>query len=86
MNTETIQKLIKCVKIIEGYGHFKEGQDGHRALEILEEELLKELTLKNPLGFCPHCDQPICKEARAVEDAVTCLTGHIIPKSAVRKY
>ena len=86
MNAETIRKLINCVNIIKGYGHFKEGQDGYRALEILEKELLNELQIQNPLGYCPHCDASICKESAEVIGSVVCYTGHVVPKNSVRKY
>jgi hypothetical protein len=86
MNTDTIRKLLNCKRIIEGYGHFREGQDGYQALEIIEQELIKELVFKCPLGYCPHCEAPIIKSSMTVADAVICRSGHIIPKSTVRKF
>ena len=82
-----LRRARKCVGIIEGYSHFREGQDGFAALLELRkfvDELEGELC---PYGYCPHCgSRGVDRQfkGRAEGDNDTCEKGHVYPSRAAR--
>lgn len=84
LSPEGIRRIAKCVEIVDGYGHFREGQDGFQAmLEI--RQFVDELEGKlSPYGYCPHCGKAgVFREARPNGND-TCEEGHVYPSRVAR--
>ncbi len=81
---ERVKRLRKCLDIIDGYQHFREGQDGFQAMiEVrkLVDELEGELS---PYGYCPHCGAPGIARERRPDGNDTCKNHHVYPSRVAR--
>lgn len=82
VNPSQIQRLRKCVEIIEGYGHFSHGQDGYQALLEVRQFFDRLAGKHAPYGFCPHCGEPGQSRERRPNGNDRCPNGHVYPASA----
>jgi hypothetical protein len=79
-----IRDMRKAIRTIEGYGHFRPGQDGFAALAMLR-RFFDVLANENiPYGYCPHCGSLGVSRERRPNGNDTCGNGHVYPSNAAR--
>lgn len=79
-----IKRLSFCVKTIQGYGHFREGQDGFQALLELRQFCDELEGTISQYGYCPHCGKAGIERERRPNGNDKCEDGHVYPSRAAR--
>ncbi len=78
-----IKRLSLCVKTVQGYGHFSEGQDGFQALLELRQFVDELEGTISKYGYCPHCGKAGIERERRPNGNDKCEDGHVYPSRRV---